>query len=556
MRSTALNRRRESIGATLGRLLRGVGWILAVWIAGMGLQVRAGAPKLVVAIAVDQLRYDYLERFEPHFTRNGLRLLTERGAFMTFGRYNYMPTVTGPGHASYLSGGGPAMHGILGNSWYNKKTRKEIGCVADSSVQSVGTTNSAGQASPKHFIGATLADQMRLQFGSKVISAALKDRGAILPAGKKPAGAYWYDSSTGRMVTSTHYRTNLPAWVEQFNGRRLPNQYAGRVWERLLPEDQYQHPDVGVGEGTLEGETNSVFNHVISVSTNGVVHFTPTPFGDEYLTEFALEAIDAEELGRQGRTDMLCLSFSSLDGCGHTFGPYSQEVEDHVLRLDRQLARIFRHLDRRIGLRNVVIVLTADHGVAPIPAYARALGLDGSTEGGSFMTDLMSHLDRQFGSGKYFLTAGLYYGNIYLNHDTLREKRLSVAEVSESIRDYALNTGLVQACYTRAQLLNGDAPGWIGQCVLNGYNAERSGDVVVVPKPFLLPGSGKTGTTHGSPYSYDTRVPILFYGKPFKAGRYPDAFYITDIAATLASALRCEEPPGSTGIPCVRILAP
>lgn len=556
MRSTALNRRRGSVGATLGRFLGGLGWILAVWIAGWGLQARAGAPKLVVAIAVDQLRYDYLERFEPQLSPNGFRVMTERGVFMTFARYNYAPTVTGPGHASYLSGCGPAVHGILGNSWFNKKTRKEVGCVSDSSVQSVGTTNSAGQASPHQFIGATLADQLRLQFDSKVISAALKDRGAILPAGKRPAGAYWYDSSTARLVTSTYYRTNLPAWVEQFNARKLPLTYGGRVWERLLPEDQYQFPDLAPGEGHLEGETNTFFNHVVGVSTNGVVHFTPTPFGDEYLTEFALAAIEGEALGQQGRTDMLCLSFSSLDGCGHTFGPYSQEVQDHLLRLDRQLERLFLHLDQRLGLENVVMVLTADHGVAPTVEYSKSVGLDGSAAGGSLMTDLMTRLDQQYGAGKYFLTPNLSYGNLYLNHDTLREKQLSVAQVSEFIRDYVLSTGWVQACFTRQQLLNGTAPGWIGECVLNGYNAERGGDLVVVFKPFALPGSGRTGTTHGSPYSYDTRVPILFYGKPFKAGRYPDAFYITDIAATLAAALRCEEPPGSIGTPCVRILAP
>jgi hypothetical protein len=188
--------------------------------------------------------------------------------------------------------------------------------------------------------------------------------------------------------------------------------------------------------------------------------------------------------------------------------------------------------------------------------YSKAKGLDGSSEGGAFMTDLMSRLDQQYGSGKYFLTPTLFYGNIYLNHETLRDKQLSVPVVSSFIREYALSTGLFQACFTREQLLDGHAPGWIGQCVLNGYNPERSGDLVLVTKPFALPGNGKTGTTHGTPYSYDTRVPILFYGKPFKPGRYPDAFYITDIAATLASVLHCEEPPGSIGTPCVRILVP
>jgi predicted AlkP superfamily pyrophosphatase or phosphodiesterase len=529
---------------------------VAAWLVLGSLRTGAEAPKLVLAIAVDQLRYDYLERFGHQFSTNGFRLLTERGTFMTFGRYNYYPTVTGPGHASYLSGCGPAVHGILGNSWFDKKSRKDIGCVADSSVQGVGTTNSAGQASPHNLIGATLADQMRLQFGSKVISLALKDRGAILPAGKKPAAAYWYDTATAGFVSSTYYLTNLPAWVDRFNERRLPQSYAHRIWERFFPPEEYQFDDLGIGEGHLEGETNTVFNHTVGVSTNGVVQFFATPFGDEYTAEFALAAIDAEQLGQQGRPDLLCLSFSSLDAVGHTFGPHSHEVQDQVIRLDRQLERLFGHLHQRLGLEHVLIVLTSDHGVAPTAEYSKANGLVGSTEGGAFMTDLMSRMDQQYGAGKYFLSPSLHYGNIYLNHDTLRDKQLSVAAVSSFIRDYALGTGLIQACFTREQLLNGQAPGWIGQCVLNGYNPERSGDLVLVFKPFALPGSSKTGTTHGSLYSYDTRVPILFHGTAFKPGRYADAFYITDIAATLALALRCEEPPGSFGVPCVRILAP
>ncbi|MBX3733510.1 MAG: alkaline phosphatase family protein [Verrucomicrobiae bacterium] len=540
------------------RVVHWIYWIISAWLgfgaltAGVG----AGAPKLVIAITVDQLRGDYLDRFEPHFSTNGFRLLTERGAFMTFARYNYAPTVTGPGHASFLSGCGPAVHGILGNSWFDRRTRKEVGCVADTSVQGVGTTNAAGQASPHRLIGGTLADEMRLQFESKVISLALKDRGAILPAGKKPAGAYWYDSGTARFVSSTHYMTNLPAWVEQFNERQLPQSYDGRVWDRLLPEDQYAFADIGIGEAHLEGETNSVFPHVIRSTTNGVVQFFPTPFGDEFTTEFALAALDAEGLGQRGRPDLLCLSFSSLDGCGHKFGPYSQEVQDHVLRLDRQLERLFNHLDQRLGLEQVMIVLTADHGVAPTVEYSKAMGLDGTTEGGSFMTDLMTRLDQQYGSGKYFLTPALSNGNLHLNHETLRDKQLSLAAVTSFIREYALGTGLFQACFTRDQLLAGTAPGWIGQCVLNGYNPERSGDLVLVHKPFAIPGGSATGTTHGSPYAYDTRVPVLFFGSGFRPGRYADDFHITDIAATLASALRCLEPAGSFGTPCVRILTP
>ena len=531
-----------------------VHWILALGLLANRGAVGATEPKLVVAIMVDQMRYDYLERFASFFSTNGFRLLMDRGAFMTFGRYNYVPTVTGAGHASYLSGAGPAEHGIIGNSWFDKVRRKNVYCVGDSSVEVVGSSSPDGGMSPRNLIGGNLADQMRLQFGSKVISAALKDRAAVLPGGKKPAGAYWYDGKTGRFVSSTYYMAKLPPWVEAFNARQLPQSYVGQVWKRLLPPEQYAYSDAGYGEGHLDGETNSTFDHVVGGSANGFDGFFPTPFGDEYTTEFAMTALDAEGLGQGPHPDMLCLSFSSLDACGHTFGPYSHEVQDLFIRLDRQLERLFARIDQRIGLSNVVIVMSADHGVAPTPEFASAMGLDGSRQGSGFMTDLMERLDKEYGAGKYFLTPGLVNGHLYLNPDTLREKQLSPATVAALIRDYALSTGFFQAGYTRDQLLEGRAPGWIGQCVLNGYNAERGGDVVLVGKPYLLPGKKNSGTDHGSPYGYDTRVPILFYGAPFKPGRYADEFYVSDIAATLATALRIEEPPLSIGKPCVRIL--
>lgn len=518
----------------------------------------AQAPKLVVTLIVDQLRADYLDRFQSDFTTNGFKLLTEAGALMTFARYNYTPTVTGPGHASFLSGSGPAMHGILGNDFYDRKLRKELYCAGDNTVSGVGTTNSDGKMSPRNMIGGTIADEMRLALGSKVISAALKDRGAIFPAGKKPAGAFWYDEKIGAMVSSTYYMTNLPTWVDEFNARQLPATWRGQEWNRLLPEERYHAIDKGPGEGKLTGTNDTLFPHTINNPTNAVFDILGNnPFGDEYVTEFALAAIDAEKLGQGGKTDILCLSFSSLDGCGHTFGPYSQEIQDHMIRLDRQFARLFRRLDERIGLKNCLIVLAADHAVAPIPEFAAEENLGGQRfDPAKFLTDLMSALDDQWGDGKYFITPKFHYGDLYFNHDTLRAKGISVAAFSNFIREYALTNGPFQAVYTREQLLAGRAGGRIGELVLNGYNHERSGDLVFVLKPYVIPGTSKTGTTHGSPFAYDTRIPIAFYGAPFKPGRYADEFYITDIAATMAAALRITEPAMSIGKPCVRILNP
>jgi predicted AlkP superfamily pyrophosphatase or phosphodiesterase len=512
-------------------------------------------PKLVVTIVVDQMRYDYWERSQHLFSTNGFRLLLDRGAFMTAAKYNYFPTITGPGHASYLSGCGPAVHGIVGNDWFDRRTGKDIYCCADTNVTAVGTTNKS-QMSPRNFIGATVGDQMRLHYNSKVIGISLKDRAAILPAGKKPKGAFWFDSKIASFITSSYYMTNLPSWVTEFNDRKLPQTFAGKAWDRLFDAKEYLFDDDAPGEGRLSRETNSVFSHKIRVSTNNVDAVLQSPFGDELLTEFAIAAIDAEGLGQGERPDMLCLSFSSTDMVGHTFGPHSHEIQDLTFRLDRQFEKLFNHIDRKVGLGNTIIVVTADHAVAPTPEFASSMGLDGHRwDSGRFVTNLQKRLETNFGAGKYFQVNKLSNGGLFLNHDTLREKGLESGKVSNLIREFAFDTGLFQACFTREQLLNGNAPGWIGAAVLNGFNAERGADLILIGKPFGLAATGKTGTTHGSPFSYDTRVPILFFGRAFKAGRYADEFYITDIAATLSAVLRITEPPGSFGKVAVRILA-
>jgi predicted AlkP superfamily pyrophosphatase or phosphodiesterase len=516
---------------------------------------RAEPPKLVLAIVVDQMRYDYLERSPQLFSANGFRLLLDRGAFMTSAKFDYFPTITGPGHASILSGCGPSMHGIIGNEWFDKKTGKDLYCCADTNVTAVGTTNKS-QMSPRNLIGATVADQMRLHYNSKVIGMSLKDRSAILPSGKKAHAAFWFDSKTANFITSTFYMTNLPSWVTEFNERKLPQSYVGKTWDRLFAPEEYMFDDAGAGEGKLFKETNSAFPHLISVTTTNVDGVTATPFGDEILTQFAIAAMDGEQLGQGSRPDMLTISYSSTDMCGHTFGPYSHEIQDLTFRLDRQFEKLFNHIEEKIGLDKVVIVLTADHAVAPVPEFATAMGLDGHRwDSGKFMTNLQTRLEEKFGSGKFFRTMKIPHGDMFFNHDVLREKGIGASTLASFIREYALETGLFQACFTREQLLNGSAPGWIGKAILNGYNAERGADLMLIGKPFGFPSTGKTGTSHGTIYTYDTRVPVIFYGKPFKSGRYADEFYVTDIAATLSAGLKILEPPCSTGKVAVRILA-
>ncbi|MBI1177790.1 alkaline phosphatase family protein [bacterium] len=527
------------------------------FLAGLAaLQIHAAMPKLVVTIIVDQMRYDYLERFHDQFSHGGFRFLMDHGAFMTSAHYNYCPTVTAPGHASYLSGTPPAVHGIIGNDWFDRQKKKTIAAVYDPACEGVGTTSTNIHVSPLNFIGSNFADQLRLQYQSKVVSVSMKDRAAILPGGKKPNGAYWFESRTGNFITSSYYMSKLPDWLNAFNARALAERYRETNWNRLLPASAYQYPDDGVGEDHLIGETNVVFPHVIHYTTND--HYSaiqPTPFSNELLAELAKAAIEGEHLGDGSVPDLLCISFSAIDLGGHKFGPYSQEMQDLVLRLDRTLEDFFRFLDKRIGLKNCEIVLTADHGVAPLPEFAREYGLDAErVNETTLMTSLSNRLTHVYGTNDLFLSPNFHYGNLYYDFDKLKQRKIKPAALSSTIRKWAFSTGKFEEVYTRTQLLRGDAPGLIGKMVLNGYNAERSGDIVLTMKPYFIPSSGKTGTTHGTPYAYDADIPMLMFGSAFKPGRYAGDFAITDIVPTLCRTLHMDVPPGCIGKPFLAAL--
>lgn len=524
--------------------------------ASAAVPVLAAPPKLVVTILVDQMRYDYLERFGDQFSTNGFRMLTERGALMTFARYDYAPTVTGPGHASFLSGSTPAMHGIIANEWYDKRLKTNQGCVQDLSVWGVGGASPTnGRSSPVNFIGATFCDQMRLHYGSKVVGVSLKDRAAILPVGKQPTGAYWIDAKSGNFITSTYYRKTLPEWVDRFNGEKRIASYAGKTWERMSDAPAVSPALASAPQDpALHGSTG--FPHRIAESAkDGALSFETTPLGNQLVVEFAEAAIEGESLGSTARPDVLSVSFSSTDLCGHKFGPYSPEMHEIMLSLDRQLESFFGYLDKRIGLSNIVVALTADHGVCPTPEFAAAQGLAGENfDLAGKLVELTNKLSLKFGAGSYLLTTKDYEGNLYFNHSTMSQNHVTDEQMVSYIREWAFDLGKISAVYSREQLLGGNAPGLMGRLVLNGYNPERCGDMVLILKPFILSGGSKGGTTHGSPFNYDSHVPVIFYGTPFKTGRYAEVFNITDLAPTLCAALHVEEPPGCMGKPFVKAL--
>jgi arylsulfatase A-like enzyme len=511
----------------------------------------AGKPRLVVGIVIDQFRADYLTRFEDQFGEGGFKRLLREGANFTNAHYIHTPTYTACGHATFMSGAPPAMSGIIGNEWWDRETGKRVTSVSDTKVKLLGGTEGAAGMSPGKQLGSTIGDELKLASGgqAKVIGVSFKDRSAILPAGKKPNGAYWYDARTGNLVSSTWYFDDLPNWVKSFNREMRPDRWFGKRWERLLPEAAYARSTAD--DAPFEKFTaGTKFPYTI---TGGEEKpgpkffgaFEYTPFANEYLVDFAKAAIEAEQLGADDVTDLLTISFSANDLVGHFYGPYSQEVQDMTLRTDRALAELFAYLDQKIGLERVVIALTADHGVAPVPEHVKPFGYGGRIEAKTITEAVEKTLSARFGEEKW-VTAALN-GNVYLDEAVIERRKLDAEEVERVAAQAISKIAGIGDCFTRSQILAGRLPQTaIARSVANGFHAARNGNLVIVPQPFHFIGESVT-TTHGTPYGYDTHVPVMFFGAGVAAGTHYAACSPADIAPTLAALLKVEPPSNSVG---------
>ncbi|MFN6014486.1 MAG: alkaline phosphatase family protein, partial [Flavobacteriales bacterium] len=342
-------------------------------VGGMTFGQQASSPKLVVGIVVDQMCYEYLYRYYDKFCENGFKKIMEQGTNCRNTHYNYVPTFTGPGHASIYTGTTPNNHGIVGNDWFERESGKSINCVDDMSVKAVGTNSSDGLCSPKNLKTHTVTDQLKMTYSAaKVISMSIKDRGAILPGGHLSDGSYWYDYSSGKFITSSFFEQELPKWVTDFNAEGKVEKYLEQTWNTLLDIGAYGEsgPDESPYEAPLPGKATATFPYDLKAMCNGKPNyslFTATPFANTYLTDFALGAMSAESLGKDGQTDLLCISYSTPDIAGHSFGPYSVELEDMYIRLDLELGRLIKQLEEQVGKDQFVLFLTADHAVVPVP---------------------------------------------------------------------------------------------------------------------------------------------------------------------------------------------
>ncbi len=514
-------------------------------------------PKLVVVISVDQFRYDYLTRFQQHFGDGGIRSLLEQGASFANATYKHALNMTGPGHATISTGCYGNQNGIFANNWYERESRKELYCVEDRSVKPVGASSEG--ASPALLLSSTIGDELRLatSFRSKVISVSLKDRAAVLLGGKLGNAAYWMKDSA--FVSSTYYMKELPEWVREFNASSVVNSYFGKKWERALPESAYTVMDID--DAPYEGSGNGLgktFPHRIRgndstrITESYYSALWTSPFGNEILSKFVEKAIVAESLGKQNATDLLCIGFSSNDYVGHTFGPNSHEVLDMTVQTDHILSDLFAFIDSEIGLGNCIIVLTSDHGVAPIPEFVLAHNMNvsvGRVNEQAILERAEAVLTQSFGKLKQGMKWIDYLGdgNVYLNPDAISQKKLKVEQVAALLADSLRRRKEVAAVLTREEMLTLNPVSPIEQRMKRSFHRERSGDILFAYRPYFINQSGNTGTTHGQPYDYDAHVPVIFVGEQIRHGTYFSEASPADIAPTLSALLGITFPAGREG---------
>ena len=511
-------------------------------------------PKLVVGIVIDQMRYDYLTRFANKYGEDGFKRLLNNGFSLENAHYNYIPTYTAVGHASIYTGATPANHAIISNNWYDKYLKKSIYCVDDSNYKTIGVNgSSSGNKSPHRMLTTTMTDQLKLaqNMSGKTIGIAIKDRSAILPAGHAANGAYWFNGGNeGKWITSSYYMDKLPEWVTKFNSSNIASDYLKKPWNTLYDIKTYTESisDDNNFEMPFKGEKKPVFPHDIPNLKSKNREFSiikAIPAGNSLTTDFAKAAIIGENLGKSDHTDFLALSYSSTDYVGHQFGVASKEIEDTYLRLDKDLADLFKFLDKKVGEGNYTLFLTADHAAVQVPSYLQSVKIPADYFSYKKFKEFVSKTTL-----KYFksddLVEKISNFQVFLNKEKIEELKLNTNDVAQKIADEAINFKGIYKSVTARTLQTTTFTSGILNSLQNGYNQKFSGDVLLVPNPSTISHPRK-GTTHGSGYSYDTHIPIIFFGKGIKKGISKKKYEIIDIAPTISNLLQIEFPNGSTG---------
>ena len=510
-------------------------------------------PKLVIGIVIDQMRYDYLTRFADRYSKDGFNRILKNGFSLENAHYNFIPTYTAVGHASIYAGTSPNNHGIISNNWYDKVLKKSIYCVDDANYKTIGNDGIVGQKSPHRLYTTTVADQLQLaqNMQGKTIGIAIKDRSAILPVGHTANAAYWYDAGNkNQWITSSFYMEELPDWVKAFNSNNKADAYLNETWETLYDIKTYSQSraDNNIYENNLNGQEKPVFPKNLEKLREQNDNFSlikTIPAGNTYTVDFAKAVIKGEQLGKSEFTDFLAVSFSSTDYVGHRYGVASVETEDTYLRLDKDLAHFFNFLDTEVGKENYTLFLTADHAAVHVPSYLQSLKIPAHYLSTKKLKKFLSDITQKYFNSKELIENVSNY-QIFLNQEKIEALGFNKNTVAQRLADEVLSFDKIYKAVTAETLQTTNFTEGIMHSLQQGYNPKFSGDVLMIPYPATLNYSRK-GTSHGSGYSYDTHVPVIFYGNGIKKGASKKTYKIIDIAPTISNLLKIEAPNGTSG---------
>jgi predicted AlkP superfamily pyrophosphatase or phosphodiesterase len=511
-------------------------------------------PKLVVGLVVDQMRWDYLYRYYGRYQSNGFKRLLNEGFTCENTQVDYIPTVTAAGHTCIYTGSVPSIHGIAGNDFIIQATGRSMYCTQDTSVKTVGSTSAAGEMSPRNLLTTTVTDELKLatNFRSKVIGIALKDRGGILPAGHTADAAYWFDDKSGNWITSTYYMKDLPQWVKEVNDQKLAENYLKLDWNTLYPintylqsspdnSDRYEGKFKGTDSPTLPVKTSALYKGNLGMIRS-------TPYGNTLTLDFAVSAINNEQLGQHAVTDFLAVSLSSTDYIGHQFGINAVEIEDTYLRLDRDLANFFTFLDAKVGRGNYTVFLTADHGAAHNPTFLTDHNIPaGQWNERTALAGLNKSLENSYKVKNLVIGLGNYQVN--LNYAGINADKLNADAIKYDCIKYLQQQPAIAYAVDMQQIQTASIPDELRARIINGYNAEHSGVIQIILKPGWFSGYAPTGTTHGTWNPYDAHIPLVFMGWGVKHGNTNRETHMTDIAPTVAALLHIQAPNGNIGKP-------
>ena len=507
-------------------------------------------PKLVVGIVVDQMRWDYLYRYQKCYTDGGFKRLLGEGFSCENTMIPYVPSVTAIGHTCIYTGSVPSIHGIAGNNFV--KDGKKVYCTDDDSIKPVGTTSGAALMSPRNLWVSTIGDEMKIASNgrAKVVGVALKDRASILPAGHNPNGAFWFDDQTGCFITSSYYMDRLPKWVEAFNDKRLPEQYLSQKWNTLYPKNTYTESTTDENEyenGIREGVKATLpLNLPELYKKYGYGIIRNTPFGNSLTLDMAKAAIDGEQLGADDETDLLAVSCSSTDYIGHQVGTHAIETEDTYLRLDKAIADFLTYLDSKVGKGNYLVFLSADHGAMNNAAFLQDRRIPAGSWDASATAKKLNHvLAKEYPEAGDIVKTVMNY-QVFFNRDEIKSKQLDFDNIKQTVVNVLKEDPSVLYACDMAKASTESIPEEVKSRIINGYNRERSGDVVIILKPNFY-AHGMKGTDHGAWNSYDTHIPLVFMGWGIKHGATTKQTFMTDIAPTIAAMLHVQAPNGCVG---------